>query len=94
MKQKLKRLYKTFFGFIIAVGGSILFANGIIYIYDVIRLYVEKEKSIFNLIYYSNIGYVSCYFAFLIGLLFVLFGGYTIYLGAKIADRLTIWKLK
>ena len=94
MKQKLKRMCKTFIGFIIAVGGSILFANGIIYIYDVIRLYIEKEKSVFKLIYYSKICYVSYDFAFLIGLLFVLFGGYTIYLGAKIADRLTIWKLK
>ena len=88
------RLCKTFIGFIIATSGSILFANGSIYIYDIIRLCIEKERSILKLGYYSTIGYVSCDFAFLIGLLFVIFGAYTIYLGAKIADRLTIWKLK
>ena len=94
MKQRLKRLFKTFTGFIIAVSGCILFANGIIYIYDIIVMCMEKEKSIFKLGYYSAIGCVSCDFAFLIGLVFIIIGAYTIYFGVKIADRLTIWKLK
>ena len=94
MKQMLKRLFKAFTGFIIAASGCILFADGVIYIYDIIGLCMEKEKSIFKLGYYSKVGCVSCDFAFLIGLLFVIIGAYIIYLGAKIADRLTIWKLK
>ena len=94
MKKRLKRLWKTLMGFIIAASGSILFANGTIYIYDIISLCIEKEKSIFKLGYYSSIGCVSCNFAFLIGLLFVIVGAYIIYFGAKVADRLTIWKIK
>ena len=94
MKQMLKRLFKTFIGFIIAANGCILFTNGSIYVYDIIGMCMEKEKSIFKLGYYNPIGCVSCDFAFLIGLIFVIVGAYTIYLGAKIADRLTIWKLK
>ena len=94
MKQRLKRLFKTFIGFIIAASGCIFFANGSIYIYDIIGMCLEKEKSIFKLGYYSAIGCISCDFAFLIGLLFVIVGAYTIYFGAKIADRLPKWKLK
>ncbi len=81
MKQRLYRLWKTFIGFIIAASGSILFANGIIYIYDIIGLCMEKEKSIFKLGYYNPIGCVSCDFAFLIGLIFVIVGAYIIYRG-------------
>ena len=93
MKQRLKRLCKTLIGFIIAASGSILFANGAIYIYEIIGLCMEKGKRIFKLGYYSTIGCATCDVAFLIGLVFVIVGAYTIYFGAKIADRLTIWKI-
>lgn len=92
MKYKLYRIWRTFIGIIIAGTGSVLLGNGIVYIYEIINLCMEKEENILKLGYYSRIGFVSCEFAFLIGLIFVIIGIYIIRLGAKVADRLTTWK--
>ena len=92
MKHKLYRLWKTFVGLMIGATGSILCANGIVYIYEIIDLAIVKKESISKLGYYDPIGFVSCEFAFIIGFIFIILGAYIIYLGAKLADRLTIWK--